>query len=446
MILKIIKQTIAEYNLLEKGDKVLIGLSGGADSVCLTHALKSLADEIGITLYTAHLNHGIRGDEAQRDEDFAKAFSASLQITCFTEKRDIPSEARRNGVSEETAGRNARYAFFERLCEEHCINKTATAHNKNDNAETILMNFMRGSSVSGLSGIPYSRGKIIRPILNVARCDIEEYCKENHLEYVTDSTNLTQDYTRNKIRHTFIPLIQNEINTNFTATVTENARLIRDDGEYLEQTARGEYEKYVHDNSIATDALLNMNKAIGRRVVRLMLKSVYRGLNDIPSGYTEDILALAKKQSGAHIDLLGGVSAKNEYGTLIIAAHSEEAQPFCAEIEIGTEVYLQSLNKTVAVTRTDKRKNDGAIYLACGADTKYITVRSRKNGDKFKPCGMNGSKKVKQYFIDKKIPREKRNLIPVIEIGTGIAAVGDRVDSEFLFNDGGIRIEFKNKD
>ena len=189
MVLDIIKKTLREYNLLNNGDSVLVGLSGGADSVCLTHALWSLKDEFDIKLYTAHINHGIRGEEAKRDELFAENFSKKLGIECFVLNADIPQIAKDTNVSEETAGRNVRYNFFNKLCEKYDINKVATAHNRNDNAETLIMNFMRGSTTNGLCGIPYVRGNIIRPILNVSRDEIEKYCSDNGLEYMTDSTN-----------------------------------------------------------------------------------------------------------------------------------------------------------------------------------------------------------------------------------------------------------------
>ncbi len=445
MILRIIKKTIEEYNLIEKNDIVLVGLSGGADSVCLTHALYCLKYELGIKLYTAHLNHGIRGAEAERDEEFAKNFSERLGIECFVKHADIPFEAKKSGRSEEAEGRLARYSFFETLCREKNITKIATAHNKNDNAETLLMNFMRGSSLGGLSGIPFKRGNIVRPLINVQRDEIEQYCRVNNLEYVTDSTNLADDYTRNKIRHTFIPLIQNEFNSNFMTTVTENASLIKDDSEYLANTAEKLYKENVKNNSIDCTSLLKMHMSMQRRVVRLMLKNAYGTLGDIPSKYTEDILSLAEKESGKSINLLGDVTARNEYGKLIIEKKITECEPFSYEIQVGTTIPIPELNCTAEAEYTDKKENDGAIYLSCpsGEENKII-IRSRKAGDKFSPVGMSGTKKVKQYFIDKKIPRDKRQLVPIIEIDGCIASVGDRADKKFMFCEKGIRIKFKN--
>ena len=419
MVLKKIRQTLAEYNMIDKGGSVLIGLSGGADSVCLTHALWQLKDELGIKLYTAHLNHGIRGNEAQRDEVFARVFSEKLGIECFVKNADIPAIAGKTGDSEETAGRKIRYEFFLELCKKYNISKIATAHNKNDNAETLLMNFMRGSSTGGLCGIPYTRGNIIRPILNVSREEIEQYCAKNGLDYVTDSTNLKDDYTRNKIRHKLIPFIQREFNSNFVNTVSDNC------------------------GAVSVRQLKEQPAALRRRIVRYMLKDVYKELCDISSGYVSDILALTAKQSGTKIQLADNVTARIEYGKLIIERDMALSQSFCYEFRCGETGEIPEIQKKVSISQTDKRKKDGAVYLSCGAQDK-IVIRSRCNGDKFYPDGMTGSKKVKDYFINEKIPKEKRNSVPIIEINGTVAAVGRRVDRNFLFKDSGIRIEFSN--
>ncbi|MBQ6530500.1 MAG: tRNA lysidine(34) synthetase TilS, partial [Clostridia bacterium] len=248
MILNRIKKYIETNELLQRGDKVLVGLSGGADSVCLTHALQSLSEQLGIEVYTAHVNHGIRGEEAVRDEEFAKSFSEKLGISCFTARLNIPEDARQKSISEETAGRIARYDFFNRIAAENRLTKIATAHNRNDNAETLLMNFMRGSTVKGLGGIPVRRGNIVRPILCLTRAEIEEYCRENSLEYVTDSTNNETIYTRNKIRRELIPLIERTYNPNFVTTATENAVLTAEDNAYIAKQAENAFISLAADN------------------------------------------------------------------------------------------------------------------------------------------------------------------------------------------------------
>ncbi|MCD8180400.1 MAG: tRNA lysidine(34) synthetase TilS [Firmicutes bacterium] len=444
MILNIIRKTITEYNLLESGDRVLVALSGGADSVCLTHALRIMSGELGIELYTAHLNHGIRGEEAVRDEKFAKEFSELLGLRCFLKSVDIPEDAKCLGVSEETAGRKARYEFFADVCGKYNINKIATAHNKNDNAETLAMNFMRGASLKGLCGIPYKRGNIIRPLLDVCREDIEKYCADNGLEYMTDSTNLTDDYTRNKIRHILLPLIQKEFNSNFISTVTDNSSIIKEDNDYLEAKSAEAYSQIVKNGTAQISELLSQDISIARRVVRYMLADVYNGLGDISSGYVNDILELAKGRSGTKIDLSDKVMVRNEYGKLIIERNFVGDTPdFEYRFSCGIGGIIKEMGKEVVISRANSRRTDGGIYLGVAPD-KDIIIRNRRRGDKFYPSGMTGSKKVKEYLIDNKIPREKRGSVPIIEIDKNIAAVGSRVDRRFLFKDSGIKIEFKD--
>lgn len=446
MIIDTVKKTIEKYKLFSDGDSVLVGLSGGADSVCLTHVLYTLSKTMNIKLYTSHINHGIRDYEALRDENFVRDFSNRLGIECFTLSADVPKISREQGLSEETVGRDIRYDFFEKTCKTHNIKCVATAHNKNDNAETLIMNFMRGGATNGLCGIPYKRGNIIRPILDLTRDEIEEYCTENGLEYMTDSTNLTEEYTRNKIRHTLIPYIQKEFNSGFVKTVTDNAHLVKEDNVYLDGIAMDFYKKYVANGTVNLNDFNNVDIAIKRRILRLMLSKIYGGFNNISAVYIADILAIADKTSGSSVNLPKGIVAKNEYGKIVLTNNTSIVPEFSLEVTVPCEnVKLTEINKTISVSFADDRKKDGAIYISC-ANVGKIVIRNRRNGDKFQPIGMVGTKKVKEYFIDKKIPRNMRDTVPIIEINGEIAAVGDRVDRRFAFADKGIKIIFNSQE
>ena len=222
-------RTIEKYNLLEKGDKIVVALSGGADSVSLLDALYSLKELYNLTIYTAHVNHGIRGEEADRDENFCKMLSKKYNAELFIKKADVKAIAQQQKISEELCGRNVRYTFFEELSKKLDA-KIATAHTASDNAETLLFNIIRGTSVSGAGAIPPRRDNIIRPLIELTRADIEQYCVDNRLEYVNDSTNYTDEYTRNNIRHNIIPILT-RINPNFEQAAmrfSENAREIAD--------------------------------------------------------------------------------------------------------------------------------------------------------------------------------------------------------------------------
>ena len=179
---------IKENNLINSGDTVICGLSGGADSCAMVHLLHSLKNQLGFSVICAHLNHMIRGEEAERDQTFAEAFAKALSLPFYSMRQDVPLMAKELGISVEEAGRKARYEFFRSLKKDSSY-KIATAHNKNDNAETVLMHIVRGCGINGLSGIPVCRKDIIRPVLNLSRKEIEDYCRENNICFITDSSN-----------------------------------------------------------------------------------------------------------------------------------------------------------------------------------------------------------------------------------------------------------------
>lgn len=441
MIINKIRKFVADNALFDKGDTVLVGLSGGADSVCLTHALHTLKKQLGIEVYTAHVNHGIRGEEANRDAEFARLFSEFLGIKYYTVNLNIPKIAQKNGISEETAGRIARYDFFRKISEEHNITKIATAHNLNDNAETLLMNFMRGSTIKGMSGIPLKRGNIVRPILGLTRAEIEQYCAENNLGYVTDSTNSETLYTRNKIRHILLPLIESEFNPSFVTTSAENSVLTAQDSAYIDKQTEIAFNCVVKNGIAGINELKTLDNAILRRVITRMINAAAETSDDIRSIYVHDVIGLLDKNSGASVNLPRDVIARTEYGRLVVSKAVKEAKPFEYALKEGATI-IPELRKSVIVGRANTRDKEDAIYISAGLCDR-LTIRNRREGDVFMPYGMNGSKKVKEYFINNKIPRAERTFVPIICVNGTIAAVGKRVDRRFLFSDNGVKIEFK---
>lgn len=441
MIDKIYK-TIKEYGLIEKKDKIIIGLSGGADSMCLTHVLHRLSEEMEIRIVCAHMHHSIRGAEADYDAQRARDFSKSLGIPFEFLKEDVPLYAKSKGISEELAGRELRYAFFENLLQKYGFNKIATAHNKNDNAETILMNFMRGSGIKGLGGIPYKRGNIIRPILDCTREEIEAYCANNCIDYVTDSTNNESIYTRNKIRLELIPEIQQSFNSNFINTVTDNAALIGADCEFLENLSYEFYEKEVKDGRIEIEKLLSQPVSVRNRVIFEMIRNVLSTTSDLSSSFIRDITELTKKaKSGSYIMLPKGIVARIDYGCLYIGKQNS-TQNFEYEIPLNREVYIEEIGKTVCADYVTEKEGEG-IYLEAQKGDKLI-IRNRREGDIFCPVGMDGRKKLKDFFIDKKIPAEERSRIGIITINGEIAdIIGKRSDRRYTFIQKGFKITFK---
>jgi len=265
-----VKKTIEENSMLCSSDNVLVALSGGCDSVCLCLVLKQL----GVKFSVAHVNHMIR-TEADSDEEFCKNLADSLAVDFYSEKVNIPKISEESGISEEVAGRNARYSFFERLCKEKDFTKIAVAHNLNDNAETVLLNLIRGSGLKGLCGIPKTRGKIIRPLIEISRAEIEVFVENCGQKYVTDKTNFSDDYTRNKIRNNVIGKLL-EINPSALNNISKTSDILTSDEEYFEKQA---VELVYFDKECAYIRVNELEKAaypvhMRQERVRILRKSI----------------------------------------------------------------------------------------------------------------------------------------------------------------------------
>lgn len=420
---------------------VLVGLSGGADSAALTHVLYKLSKKYGFRVYAAHVNHGLRAKAAERDAEFSKEFAEKLGIEFFLLEADVKRIAREKKISEELAGRLVRYDFFEQLQKKYNIDKIATAHHKNDNAETILMNFMRGSGISGLCGIPYERGNIIRPFLDVKREEIETYCENNGLSYVTDETNTEAVYTRNKIRNILIPKIEKLFNPSFVDTITKNAAVMNADDEFINSEVDKVYNDTVYKNTADVIKLQTIHRAILLRVIRKMVDEACTK-QDIPFAVINDIAELVKKnRTGSSVDIARGIYARIEYNKLIFEKHKEEIPEFEYTLKIGESVYIPELGYTVVAERADMYEKNEYEYFGCD-DNSSVKIRNRRSGDKFIPLGMNGSKKLKDFMIDEKIPKQDRSGVGIITINNDIAwVVGYRRDKRYKFDKKGIKIK-----
>ena len=286
----------ARFGLLETGDSVIAALSGGADSVALLHFLYSIKEQYDLTLYAAHLHHGIRGEEAQRDEDFCKILCEKYNIPLFCRHRDIPALARERGISEELCGRQERYAFFEELAERYNA-KIALAHTASDNVETLLFNLSRGASLNGACAIVQKRGNIIRPLLSCTRAEIEAYCDAHQLTYMTDSTNLSDDYTRNRIRHHVVPVLR-ELNPDLEGAMLRFSRDASEVSAYLTRQAEKALADAQTDYGCRAESLLGCDIAVRKAVLILLIKKY----NIMPTHQRVDLL-LEILQNGGAVEL-----------------------------------------------------------------------------------------------------------------------------------------------
>lgn len=405
MLLENVKQYIIDKQLVMPGDALIVGFSGGADSTALVHILYRLQNELKFTLTAAHLHHGIRGEEADRDLEFAKQFCGQFNINFKYKKCDIPTIAAKEKISEETAGREERYRFFSELAGKN--GKIATAHNKNDNAETVVHHIIRGSGINGICGIAAKRGNIIRPLINVERREIECYCEENGLEYVTDSTNAEIDYTRNKIRHCVLYEMQ-KINPQIISAVCRTASLANDDNDYIEIETEKAYEKYVtyKDGQAVYAINKELHNAIEKRIFIKMAHCVGATPDFEQVNAMETLVRQGK--TGKKIDITGG-TAEISYNNLIVHTKNEKC-----------EFDVLYKNKKIYISECGlfAMPEKGGIILPENAE---IHIRNRRNGDRIKVNGM--TKKIKDIFISKKIPQFERDRIPVVTVNGEVVCV-----------------------
>lgn len=443
MIVDRVRSTINKYNLLQKGDKIVLGLSGGPDSVCLLHVLKQLEEEYDISIYAAHLNHQIRGIEAQKDVMYISQLCDSLGVKFFVKSINVPEYCKKHGLSIEEGARKLRYEMFYEIKQKTKSNKIAIGHNLNDQAETILMRMMRGTGLQGLKGIEYKRDEtIIRPILDIERSSIEAYCEKYNLNPRIDSTNLENIYTRNKIRLDLIPYMQENFNASVIESICRMGNNLKLDNDYIEQEGSKKFKEVSKLNNnesveIILDKYIHLHKAIKSRIIRNSIKYILGDTNFVDQKHIEDVLDLENEDKiNKKLVLPRGLFVYRNNDNILFTNEEityEDVQfnykvPKDGVIKIKqTGVFIET--KTMSIERFKSMKADKSSK---GFDLdKFkggIIVRNRESGDKIKLSG--GSKKLKSLFIDLKIPREERSKIPVLVDNDEVVCVGDYKISE----------------
>lgn len=426
-----IRATIKKFNMLSYGDSVIIGVSGGADSVCLTDVLNSLREEYSIDITLVHINHNIRGEEAQRDEDYVMELGESYGNKVKVFSYPVEDMARNEGLTVEEMGRQLRYQAFYEVAGNR--GKIAVAHNLNDNCETMIMRFFRGTGIKGLGGISAARDRIIRPLINISREEIEDYCNNRGLKYCTDSTNSVDEYTRNKIRLNVIPLIQREFNENIVATMSRTAELMADEDSFMEEVAKKAYKDCeIEPKRIDIERLLSYDKVIRRRIIRLGFVDYSVDLHDISYEHVENVLSLCDKESGKIIELPNGLRAIREHNTIFFYKTGEK-KDFQYNIKIGEKYELNEIGVGILLSKEkygEIGKKVCTISLDYDKINTNLVLRGRQIGDKISLYG--GTKSIKRLFIDEKIPLSKRDTIPLLAQDNDIIWIKDMKTSSYF--------------
>lgn len=479
ILLKKVQETIRKYRMLTSNTKLVVAVSGGPDSVTLLHLLFKLRPKYNLRLWVAHLNHQLRGREADFEAEWVKEFAVKLGIPVISDTFNVPALAKEKKLSLEEAARLSRYNFLEEVANQMGASKITLAHTASDQAETLLMRLMRGSGLDGLSAIPPVRDKIIRPLIEVFREQIEDYCRENNLQPRLDSSNRETSFLRNRVRLNLIPYLSREYGDRIERILFQTVNLLRQDSEYLkeetERVFKSVLEEEIHEELVLNEEKLScLHPALQRRVIRKAIEKIKGDLRGITFDHIVSILKLYKTKRPKQLDLPHGLVIRHRYQDLLIRKGKEKRLSFVRNLVIPGTTKLTELNLALDTeliselsgfsSQKDSQKRLGEAFISSGrfmachplASAKNtnspqihdfpepqawfdfdkleppLYLRTREKGDRFHPLGMRGSKKVKDFFIDLKIPLEERERVPLLMGKDKVVwIVGYRIDQRF---------------
>lgn len=416
-----ILSALSKHKMLSRGDEVFAGVSGGADSVSLLHFLCSIRQEWDIKLTAVHVNHNLRGAESKRDEDYVRSLCEKLGVRLITRSVDIRTIAADSGKSIEETARDERYRIFSSLAGEN--GKIATAHTLNDSAETQLINLARGTGIKGLAGIPPVRGNIIRPLIFCTRKDVEKYCGLHGLDYVTDSTNLTDDYARNRVRHHAVPALE-AVNPAFLTSAGRAMELLREDITYLDKVSDEAFNEISRESALDIERLISLPYTISSRIIMRLFES-----ENIPCGRdrVDRALALASSKNGSE-QLTGKYILRAANSLLSLEEILEPVPYFECQIDVqnlNKSILIElTAGKTIKITplsredfeynyKTDVNHLKNALdYDRIG---KIIIFRQRLPADRIRLAGRGCTKTLKKLYNEAGIPPAARSSLAVIQ-------------------------------
>ncbi len=450
---------LEEHHILNAGERIVAGISGGADSVCLLFLLLEYAKRCPLSIAAVHVNHGIRR-EAARDARYVEELCREHRIPFYLYEEDVRALARAKGCSEEEAGRLLRYQSFAEVAEQTGADKIAVAHNSNDRSETMLFNLFRGSGIRGLAGIQPLRGNIIRPLLCLERREIEEYLTERGIRWCEDCTNESDDYTRNRIRHHILPYAEEAVAEGCVQHMSQTADLLAEVADYMEQQAQASMEACLLGRepvALSVEEMRKLPPALGKQILFLLAKELSPAQKDISYRHITQLYTLFEAAGSRTICLPFGIRGKRRYEKVLLLREREpEAGPgdpvfmeACPEqmerdgqtflLEDGRQIKLQVLSKEKTKVFLKKGEevppNEYTKWFDYAKIIKCPILRSRKQGDYLTFAGADGElkhKSLKEYMIGEKIPREERGRIPVLADGAHVLwLIGYRISEYY---------------
>jgi len=450
-----VSRYIARHDLIPAGSTVIVGVSGGPDSMFLLHVLNLLAPEHGWSLTAAHVNHLLRAEESDGDEEFVRRSCGAMAVPFRLLRTDIRTAAEQSGESLESAGRRARYRFFETLADEAetAVDpekasrpvRIAVAHHRDDQAETILMHLCRGSGLEGLAGMAPANGRIVRPLLELSHTEMEEALASSGIPYRTDSTNRLPEATRNRVRMELIPLAEELFGPGLSRRLAGTAEMLRNDAAFLEEAASGKAVRIRRDGGVDRKVLAGMPTALSGRVIRILYGEVRGSRTDLGRDHVAAVLSAAgSDRSLARADLPGGMRAVCADGVLRIEPRVDRRQSeilsapvpliLAGKTEVSSGCFIAAERETeVRVSASSCRGNVVAAFRK--SSLAGAVIRPRRQGDRIRAVGRPGSRSLKRFLIDRKVPAGMRDRRPIVAVGDRVAWIpGIAVSSEHAWN------------
>ena len=436
--------TIRKHGLVRAGDLVLAAVSGGPDSTALLHALVSLAPVLEISLHAAHLNHMLRGAEAEEDARYVQSLCEGLKVPVTVEARDVAAAAREGGLSIEQAARQVRYEFLESVADRVGANRIAVGHTADDQVETILLNILRGAGLDGLGGMPIARGRIIRPLYELTCADVEQYCAEAGLSPRLDSSNMSVQMERNRLRLEVLPALEHEYPA-IRRHLLRLGSLAREESAYLSELVRARMPRIVlrqGADEIVLDAgrLRRLAPVLQKRLIREAVRELRGDIAYLEQGHVEAVLELARGRTGRQLHLPLGLRVAMSYGALSmrVPGDAEEPRPQGVLEALSlpgiTRVRALGLEVEAQLTGPASVRDEGPdrAMLDFERVREPVFVRTWRRGDRFHPLGAAGMMKLHDFFVNEKVPRDERMLTPIVEDSHGIMwIVGHRLDDRY---------------
>ena len=436
-------ETVNRWNMLKKGDRVIVACSGGPDSVALLYLLNQIKEKYNLKIYVAHINHKLRGKESDGDEKFVRNLAKRLNLGFYTKSFYVKKIAKREKLSIEECARKVRHTYLDKLAGRIKANKIALGHNADDQAETVLMRLIRGAGSLGLSGIPPVSGKIIRPLLDIKREDIEKFLKENKLLFRIDSSNLRKDYLRNRIRLELLPHLRKRYNPNIVEVLNRTALILSAQENYLRKVISKIFDKLSIKGkgkiSLDLDWLFNYDLSLRREMIRLAIEKT--GGVSFRAGFEEieKILSLARqRKSGKRVFLNRSMLAEvsSDFLNFYQIEKGEKALPIILPGTAKSDSFGISLDSRLIPRENlpEKLRSDDQMtaYLDWDKLKPPFILRNPGVGDKFRPLGMKGTKTLKGFLTDLKIPRYEKDKVRVLTSSDEVFwVIGYRIGDEF---------------